>query len=221
MIDIIIFALLAFFIGRRLYKALGDTKHDNELSEENKKAYQQFKESLLKDAEPIEGEAAQIYITSAMEAEMNEEERGILDAVRDHTPDFTADKFVRGAGSAFEIILKAYAEQDKSTLQRLVADAMLDKFMQDIDHLQSNAQKRNIAVVSILSTKILSVIRQDSRAMIKVKFESEQISNIVDTVSGELVSGSASRVIKCVDTWTFAKTITSKSKNWILISNDS
>jgi predicted lipid-binding transport protein (Tim44 family) len=220
MIDIIIFALIAFLIGRRLYKALGDTKHDNELSEESKRAYQELKESLLKEVEKRVNEPNQININSALEAELSEDERKILDEIRNHIVDFTADKFIRGAASAFEIILKAYTEQDMDTLKKLVESEMLERFLQDIEQLKAKSQKRNITVVGILNTKILTVERHGAQAMIKVKFESEQISNIVNSESGEVVSGSATHVVRCVDTWVFSKKITSKSNIWVLVGNE-
>lgn len=220
MIDIIIFALIAFFIGRKLYKSLGDTKHDNELSEENKQAYKQFRDTLLKDAEESAGDGTQIEIASALEAEMSEDERRVFEDIRTYIPDFTADKFVHGAKNAFETILDAYSKQRKDVLEKLVSKELLDKFLHDIERLQANAQTQNITVVGVGDIKILSTIRQDSQAIIKVRFESEQISNLTDNISGELISGSLSRLTKCIDTWTFAKKINTKSNIWTLISNE-
>ncbi len=221
MIDIIIFALLAFFIGRKLYKTLGDTKHDNELSDESKRAYQNFKETLLKNAEENEGEdGIQIEIASGIEAEMTEEERRIFEDIRTYIPEFTADKFIHGAKSAFEVILDAYSKGRKDILEQLVSGELFEEFSKDIDSLNANNQIKNITVVGVGDVKILSVTKEDSYAVIKVALESEQISNIVNKSSGELISGSFSRLAKCADTWTFSKKINSKSNMWTLINNE-
>ncbi|MDF3046997.1 MAG: hypothetical protein K0R73_115 [Candidatus Midichloriaceae bacterium] len=219
MIDIIIFALIAFFIGRKLYKTLGDTSYDNEMSEENKKAYEQFKEGLLKDVEQVQS-GSQIDILSALEAEMGEQERKIFEDIREHLPDFTADKFLLGAKSAFQMILEAYAKQQVHVLEKLVSPAMLSQFSDSIKQLQANAQRQNITIVGVQNVKILNVFKQDVSAVIVVEFESEQISNVVDANSGELINGSLSKVIKRQDVWTFSKKINSKSNIWILISNE-
>jgi predicted lipid-binding transport protein (Tim44 family) len=219
MIDIIIFALLAFFIGRKLYKTLGDTSYDNEMSEENKKAYEQFKESLLKETEEAQ-DGEQINIVSALEAEMGELERKIFEDIRAYVPSFTADKFLLGAKSAFQMILEAYAKQQLDVLEKLVSSAMLSQFTDSIKQLQANAQRQNITIVGVQNAKILNVSKQDSNAIIEVEFESEQISNITDTNSGELVNGSLSKVIKRHDVWKFSKKINSKSNIWILVGNE-
>ena len=220
MLDIIIFALIAFFIGYKLYKTLGDTKYDNEISDENKKAFNQFKEIILKDAESVNDTNNQINIASLTEAEMNVEDRKIFDKIRLSQNNFTADKFLKGAKIAFETILKAYSEQSEEVLKTLTSENMFKKFKFDIDALKANSQKQNLIVVGIMSAKILSVDLNNSEVSIKIEFESEQISNTIDIMSNQLINGSFSAVVKRIDKWTFAKDINSKSNVWILIKNE-
>lgn len=217
MIDIIFFALVALYIGLKLYKTLGDTKHDSEMSEENKKAYEEFKQSIMKDieiqAEKTERKQGTMTVAeSALPLEM----QALVKQIKKSQPDFSVDNFLKGTRYAFETILEAYANGDATTLKNLVAPDIAKVFMDNYNHLDSNGQRRNITIVSIQNADISSIEIENEVISIEVHIKSEQITNITDKVSGDLVDGSLTKVRQCQDTWTFEKSLTSKSKVWIL-----
>lgn len=218
--DLIILALIAVYIGFRVYKALGNTKYDQDLSDENRKAFEDFKNSLVKEIEATAEKAEHIVMNNEFESQLSENSKAFFEQYRKVDPSFGAEKFVHGAASAFEIILKAYSDADFNTLKNLVAPAMLDKFQKDFDHLKAGAQKRNITLVSVKGVEILNAYQESHHGYIQVKIESEQIIYISDIISGEMITGSMTQVKNCADVWLFSKEMSMKSKMWKLVESN-
>ena len=216
MLNIIILSIIAAAIAYRLYKTLGDSRYENDTSNQNSKAYEDYKDFVLNDADKNDA----MQKESLDEYEFNEQEKQVIAEIRKAVPAFTIQKFLKGAKIAFEEILKAYSNQDESTLKQLSSGQAFKDFMNDINFFKSNNQIKNVNLVSILNTKILSIIRNDSMVTIKVELESEQISNVTDKVSGSLINGSLSKIMKRIDTFNFEKNINSDKNIWLLVSNE-
>lgn len=220
MIDIILFALIAFFIGYRLFKVLGDTKYDREISPENKEAYEAFKKAVLNDIEAKAEAPVRLDIPSELESTLSEADRKFFMQMRSYDSTLTAEKFVNGASIAFGMILKAISEGDLITLERLCSEKVFTKFKNDIDRLSTNAQRRQITLVGIKQINIKTTAIEDGIAKIALEISSEQISNVVDSISNGLISGSLTKIKQCEDRWTFAKALDKKEAIWKLVNNE-
>lgn len=219
MLNLILLALVALYIGFKLYKVLGDTKYDNEMSDENRKAYEDFKRSLMKDIELHAEKSGAAPVTSAVENSLSSDMKDVVKQIKSSQPDFTVENFTAGAGYAFQSILEAYADGDESTLKKLASPELCNVFMDDFNHIAANGQKRNITIVSVQGVEMSDISIEDNTASIEVDISSEQITNITDKVSGDIISGSLTKVLQCKDTWVFEKPINSKSKIWMLVQN--
>ena len=118
MLDIIFFAIIAAFIISRLFKALGDTQHNRDGSEEKETFFQGF--AAANETDLRKEIIQQIDIASALEASLPEEQRHVFEQLREQDITFTADKFVQGSKAAFEMIIKAFSDHDKEILENTV-----------------------------------------------------------------------------------------------------
>ena len=219
MLNLILLGLVALYIGFKLYKVLGDTKYDNEMSDENRKAYEDFKRSIIKDIELHAEKSGVAPVNSAAESSLSSDMKDVIKQIKAAQPDFTVENFSTGAGYAFQSILEAYANGDESTLKKLASPELCSVFMDDFHNISASGQKRNITIVSIQGVDVSDISIEDNTASIEVNISSEQISNITDKTSGDIISGSPTKVLQCKDTWVFEKPLNSKSKIWILVQN--
>ncbi len=219
MLVTLLFAIVAFIIGYKLYIALGDTSHDREMTQEEKQAMEEFRK-IFNEGIDKAVQDNEITISSAKEAEFPADQREIFDQVRIYNPEFTAEGFLNGAKKAFEIIISAVSNSDQATLSNLVVGQALSAFGAEIEKNKANAQVRKINIVGVQNIEIVGVEKIDSQAYITTKIESEQISWVEDAVSGEIIQGSKTAIRKYVDKWVFAKKINSKSNIWLLVKNE-
>ncbi|MFN8832970.1 MAG: Tim44/TimA family putative adaptor protein [Alphaproteobacteria bacterium] len=215
--DLLILACIAFYIGYKLYKSLGDNRYDNDISEENKKAFEDFKNSIVKEIEATAEKSEELIVRAEYEAHLSENIRQFLDEYRQKHSSFSLDKFLKGSANAFKMILDSYAKQELNTLKNLVSDKVLKVFNNDIENLTENAQTRYITIVSVKSIDAIDAYIKDEIAYLNVNIASEQIVYVLDNVSGELVSGSQTKIKNCEDKWLFYKPLNAKSNMWQLV----
>ncbi len=218
MLDIIFFAIIAAFIISRLFKVLGDTQYDQERNEESELA---FKDFMAENETDIRKQIIQqIDIASALEASLPENQRQVFEKIRINDVTFTADQFVVGAKAAFEMIIKAFSEQDKEVLENLLSAEVYEDFKKEIDRLIASNQKKEVAVVAVKSCDIINAELEKNNALVTVKIISEQISVMKSLSDNQLIGGNPSRINVVTDIWTFAKNINNKNKMWQLVSTD-
>lgn len=219
--DIIIFALLAAFVISRLFKVLGDTNYDNDVSNEKKKHYEEIRKSMQKEYEDSRKEMIkEIDMFSGVEAELNQADRDIFDKIRKVKPTFTADEFLDGARSAFEVIISALSKHDKDTLKALLDKEIYGEFEKEIKRREVSNQRYETTLVSLDNAKIESVHEDNGDVLIDVLFSSEQINLVRDFKTNEIIGGDAASVKKLSDLWTFKKSIKSKDNLWQLVETE-
>lgn len=217
--DILFFAAVAFFIFWKLSKQLGKVDEDERKQIEAKVA--QRKEEIA----AIQGQIIQ-KITE-ISAEQNQAEEKILApldvATRENLSNIlsrcnlSAEFFVNGAKSAFEMILKAFSTADIETLKTLLSENIYKGFEGAINARRSQEQTLVTNLISIEKTEILSAALVGDIASVVIKFTSKQINYISDK-NDQIVEGKKDEISELSDVWTFRKDVTSLNPNW-LVSN--
>lgn len=215
MLDLLIFAAIAIFIFSRLFKVLGDTRYENEISAEAKEYFSHLKSELGEEAGKV---AVDIEIASGTEAGLSEEQRSVFDLLRHKDKTLTADKFLGGAKTAYEMLIKAFAEKDLETLGALLSEEVYKDFAAALQNETSSQVTHENAVVSFKRCEITDATIEKDVAFISVAFETEQVKAIKDALSGEIVSGSSTKIHLVTDEWTFAKDLKSSSKMWKVVA---
>lgn len=212
---IIILALIALFIGLRLYSVLGErTGHEQQ-------------QPILKPAEPdarIEPRNSPAPFAAAPNADPADHAflptagpgvRAILSA----DPGFDVARFLEGAKAAYKMVLEAFWAGDKDTLGRFVDAHVLETFSGAIDDRAEQGHVLDNRLVAIEQAVITQAQLDRQVAVITVRFEAD-IAAVTRDGEGNVVAGSLSDAVQTRDSWTFRRDISSSDPNWLLIETD-
>lgn len=142
-----------------------------------------------------------------------------LDQIVEIDPSFTPREFLEGAKSAYELILMAFSTGDRTTLQSLLSKEVFESFASAIAEREANGRVAETTLVSIDKAEIKKLILKGTLVQIVVCFSSKLISAVRDA-SGDVIEGSAEKVVDMTDVWTFARDSSSRDPNWRLISTE-
>ncbi len=136
---------------------------------------------------------------------------------RDDT--FDPNEFVSGARAAYEMIVTAFADGDKQTLESLLADDVYDNFAAAIDARTEAGETMQSSFVGIEKAALTGAEMVRDEAHVTMTFVSQIISATLDS-DGEIVDGDLNEVAEVNDVWTFARSVTSRDPNWKLVATD-
>ena len=212
---IIILALIALFIGLRLYSVLGErTGHEQQ-------------QPILKPAEPdarLEPRTAAAQFAPAPNAEPLDTAylptagpgvRALLAA----DPSFDVARFLEGAKSAYRMVLEAFWKGDTETLRQFVDNHVFETFGSAIEDRKTQGLVLDNRLVAIEQALITHAQVDQRVAVVAVRFEAD-IAAITRNADGEVVAGSLSDAVQTRDVWTFRRTIGTADPNWLLIETD-
>jgi predicted lipid-binding transport protein (Tim44 family) len=140
-----------------------------------------------------------------------------LAAIHASDPAFAEDAFLKGARSAFELIVNAFAAANKAALQPLLSKDVYDRFAEAIDARLAAKQSLETGLRAIKSAEIVDSSIDSGAALITVKFVSDQ-TNLTRSPGGAVVEGDPNRVEEHVDYWSFARPVRSRDPNWTLVA---
>lgn len=201
-LDIVLFAMVAVFIGLRLFNVLGrrppSGPADAPLRPEPM--------ALPKDVVPPETPAP----TPIAQA---------LKQIAANDPGFSPDFFLQGAAAAFGMIVKAFEEGDENALRPLLSDDVFADFQAAI-RARAAGEKRVLERLDIESADIVEA-RMDGRlAAIAVRFVSHQVVKSA-AEAGTGTEQEAIPAVRVVDLWRFERDIRSSDPNWRLVATGS
>jgi len=142
-----------------------------------------------------------------------------LVAIARATPGFDAGHFISGAKAAYEMIVTAYAQGDRTTLKNLLAPDVYDGFTAAIDEREKKGEKAELTFVGIDEAKISSAELAGTIARISVRFVAELITATRDK-DNAVIDGDATEVQTIRDSWTFSRDTGSRDPNWKLVATE-
>ncbi|MEW4449151.1 Tim44/TimA family putative adaptor protein [Qipengyuania sp. JC766] len=212
-IQIVILAVIAAFLGMKLYSVLGK-RHEGE------------EESIPKRFEEQRRDAAQARPALAPARQLPQEMPGVLPAVEsgvrsiaaaDRQFDITA--FLEGAKGAYGMILEAFWTGDRETLRELCDEDVYAGFDAAIAAREEAGETLDNTLVRIEDAKIDAASLVDRTARIRVRFVSD-IAAVTRDRDGNVVAGSLDDAIESVDVWTFKRDVRSEDPDWLLDETD-
>ena len=211
---IVILALVALFIGLRLYSVLGErTGHEQQ--------------PILKPADPdarVEPRATQPSVVPQPQADAADLAylptagpgvRAVLAA----DPSFDVARFLEGAKAAYRMILEAFWKGELDAVRGHVDDHVYETFTSAIEQRKKDGLKLDNRLVTIDQALISEAAVDRSVAVLTVRFEAD-IAAVTRNSEGEVVAGSLSDAVQTRDLWTFRRDIASRDPNWLLIETD-
>ena len=216
--DIILLALIAGFILLRLRSVLGQkTGHENpnffnRVTPAEKTIEAPVVHVSEKSLKPKPAEEPDPYLAALGDKTVV----ATLESIKAKDPIFTATSFLDGAKMAFEMILDAFAKNDKATLKMLLSDELYRNFAGEADARAASDRRAETTLVAVTSKSIASATLTGNTARIAVDYLSEQI-NLVRDREGKIVEGDPSEIHHVEDQWVFERDVTSKNPNWKII----
>ena len=215
-ISIILLAMVAAFLGLRLYSVLGKrTGHEQEPL-----ARQPFEENAAPaiatpsgEIRPSAGSAVSAPVEMAQSAESGL--RSLANADRT----FDVHMFMEGAKSAFRMTLEAVWKGDRETLEFLCDQDVLDDFVAVIAGREERGETVENKLIRIETARIIAAVYDHPVARITVQFDSD-IAGVVKDAEGNVIGGSLSDAVEAHDIWTFVRDIKASDKNWKLDETD-
>jgi predicted lipid-binding transport protein (Tim44 family) len=132
---------------------------------------------------------------------------------------FDPDGFLKGARMAYEMIVTAFAEGNKTQLKGLLEPDVYDGFVGAIKDRAQRGESIDSTFVGIESAKLTDAEVDGTTARLSVRFVSELISATRDK-TGAVIDGDpdASQTVR--DVWTFTRDLKSRDPNWKLAATE-
>jgi predicted lipid-binding transport protein (Tim44 family) len=211
---IVILALVALFIGLRLYSVLGErTGHEQQ--------------PILKPAESDARAAPQVTQPAANPPARTD--NGDMAFVPTAGPGvrailaadsaFDVARFLEGAKAAYRMILESFWKGDLDALRGHVDAHISDAFASAVEQRKEEGLTLDNRLVTIDEAVISEATLERGVAVITVRFEAD-IAAVTRNAEGQVVAGSLSDAVQTRDLWTFRRDTNSRDPNWLLIETD-
>jgi predicted lipid-binding transport protein (Tim44 family) len=211
--EIVLLALVALFVGLRLYSVLGRrTGHEQQ--------------PILKPAEtaaapeapaPVADLPAERPETSGMVYE--EPAAPGIRAIISADSAFDVARFLEGAQAAYKMVLEAFWKGDREALRYLVGGQVLAAFEEAISERETAGHRLDNRLVAIERTVIEDARLSGRTAEIDVRFDAD-IAAVTRDAEGNVVGGTLSDAVPSRDVWTFRRAIGGNDPNWLLVETD-
>jgi predicted lipid-binding transport protein (Tim44 family) len=211
---IVILALVALFIGLRLYSVLGErTGHEQQPilkpADSDARAAPQVTQPAVTQPAPAESGDMAFVPTAGPGV------RAILAA----DPSFDVARFLDGAKAAYGMILGAFWKGELDSLRGHVDDHVYEAFAGAVKQRNKDGLSLANRLVTIDQAVISEATLERGVAIITVRFEAD-IAAVTRNSEGQVVAGSLSDAVQTRDLWTFRRDTGSRDPNWTLIETD-
>ena len=215
MTAIVILALVAVFIGLRLYNVLGErTGHEQPIAkpvEADTEARIAPRAQAAVATRPAGTEIDDLaYVPTAGPGV-----RALLAA----DPSFDVARFLEGAQAAYRLILESFWKGDLEAMRPHVDGHVFDAFAEAVDQRSKDGLVLDNRLVAIEQAVIAGAEVERKVALVTVRFEAD-IAAVTRNADGDVVAGSLSDAVQTRDRWTFRRDLASGDPNWILIETD-
>ncbi len=125
-------------------------------------------------------------------------------------PSFDPQRFLAGARSAYEQIVKAYAAGDRGVLQGLTSSVVFGAFERGLAQREAASRTEQVEFLQPTRADLDDASVNGETARVRVRFLSELRSRTKDA-AGEAVDDR-----RTAEFWTFERLVTSRDPNWTL-----
>jgi predicted lipid-binding transport protein (Tim44 family) len=214
-LEIVLLAMVAAFLGLRLYSVLG-----RRAEQEEESVPQRF------DADDKAAGLARPAAVAAVPAPRPVELQGVMPAVERGIREissadsrFDLTQFLEGARGAYRMVLEAFWQGDRETLRELCDDDVYAGFIAALDAREAAGETLDNTLIRIEEVRIHSASLDGKMARIALLFVAD-IAAVTRDKDGNVIAGSLDDAIESRDVWTFSRNITARDPNWLLDETD-
>ena len=219
-VEIVILAMIAAFLGLRLFSVLcRRAEHEEEPIQgrfyapagQGGQPRAAPKQVELPGVRPVANQKIVPGVTPAIE-------RGLREiAAADRGFDIT--NFVEGAKSAYRMVLEAFWRGDKEELGQLCDRDVYEGFAEAIDARAKAGETMDNRLVRIEDVTIVAASFAAPLAQVTVRFTAD-IAAVTRNADDVVVAGSLDDAIETRDLWTFSRNVNSPDPDWLLDETD-
>ena len=214
-VEIVILAMIAAFLGLRLYSVLGRRAEHEE--EPVRTPFERGEQA--KTPKPVAPPAVEL-------PRRNREIAGFPPAIEQGLREISAaDRrfdlltFLEGAKAAYAMVLEAFWRGDKDELRQLCDDDVYQSFAAAIDARAEAGETLDHRLIRIEDTVVHAASLDGRVAHVAVRFLAD-IAAVTRDKDGAVVSGSLDDAVESRDIWTFSRDVTSAAPDWVLDETD-
>lgn len=213
---IVLLALVAAFLGLRLYSVLGKrTGHEQEPV-----ARQPLDAAPPMMRQPLPAGDATPSLPQGDVSAVDLAAQSGLRAIANADRQFDLPLFIEGAKSAYKLVLEAFWNGDREALRFLCDDDVYDSFDEAIKGREARGERLENRLVRIDDARVVDASLDLPTARITVRFDAD-IAALVKDADGNIIGGSLTDAVETHDVWTFARDVKSGDRNWKLDETDS
>ena len=215
MTGIIIFGLVALFLGLRLYSVLGKrTGHEQSFGHPEDATVP----PLPAGTTPDEARDRAPFAEAAEQVVENGATAGVR-AIAASDRQFSPEQFVDGAKAAYRMILEAYWKGDLSEVEGFVAEDVRAAFAEAVEARVAAGETLDNRLINIERAVIANAELERGWARITVRFDAD-IAAVTRNKEGSVIAGSLSDAVPTHDSWVFSREMRAADPNWILTDTD-
>ena len=211
-VGIVLLAMIALFVGLRLYAVLGQrTGHEQQPVTRPEATPGVGQATAPAEAKTGTAEPSGLAFEQGAAAGI----RAIISA----DSGFDVARFLEGAQAAYRMTLEAFWKGDRDELSYLAGDDVRAAFEAAIDEREAAGHRLDNRLVAIERAAIEDARLNGRTAEIEVRFDAFVVA-VTRDADGELIAGSLSDAIPTHDVWTFRRNLASQDPNWLLVETD-
>ncbi|MFM7377964.1 MAG: Tim44/TimA family putative adaptor protein [Erythrobacter sp.] len=214
-LEIVLLAMVAAFLGLRLYSVLG-----RRAEQEEEPVPQRFEADEPPAVRPaaMPAPVQQPPRAAELEGVMPAVERALREIAAADSK-FNLAQFLDGARGAYRMILEAFWNGDRETLRELCDDDVYAGFTAAIDAREAAGERMENTLIRIEEVRIHSASLDRKTARIALLFVAD-IAAVTRDKDGTVIAGSLDDAIESRDVWTFSRNVTARDPNWLLDETD-
>ncbi|MCL5776641.1 Tim44/TimA family putative adaptor protein [Limibaculum sp. FT325] len=211
MIELLILVAVAAFVLLRLKSVIGTRTGYEAPPEHRAPGYDNGAPAA--ETQRAEPPAEEMALRHAL----SQDARDALMAMRAAEPDFSLDDFLEGARSAYEMVLMAFEEGDRQTLQNLLTPDVYRAFESVIATREAEGLKVEARFIGVRDIRVetASFDPETSEADVTLRFVGEMITAVRDP-ENRIVEGDPNEIRRQTDVWTFSRVMGAPNPNWLL-----
>ena len=210
--EIVILAMIAAFLGMRLYSVLGQrAEQEEEIVPNRFDAGDQAPPAAPKPASQV----VEMPRNPNLHPSIEQGVRAIAAADRG----FDITSFLEGAKGAYSMVLEAYWKGDKETLLELCDDDVYASFALAIDAREDAGEVLDNTLIRIEEAVIRDAELDGRTARVTVRFVAD-IAAVTRDKDGNMIAGSLDDAIESRDIWTFSRNVDAAGPDWVLDETD-
>lgn len=128
---------------------------------------------------------------------------------------FSKRDFIEGARTAYPMILEAFADGDRATLESLLMPDVYKIYEETISAREASEQKHVTDLGRLVDAVLVGCEVDKNTARLSVEYEADIASAILDA-DNNVVSGDPDMLSRIKEVWTFEKAFKSSSPTWRL-----